>query len=68
MRNKTRKIAAVLGASAVALVAVVPATANGEPPKGQGYFKDVNGGGAGGSECAGPHQDQLPNGQQKKCD
>jgi hypothetical protein len=53
-------------------VAFVPATASGEPPKGQGYFKDVNGkdvngGGAGGSECAGPHQDQLPNGQAKKC-
>jgi hypothetical protein len=67
MRSKTRKIAAVLGASAVALVAVVPATANADPKPFQGYFKDVNGGGNGESECAGPHPADLPPGQAKQC-
>jgi hypothetical protein len=54
MRRKLRKSAALLAVSGLALAAVAP-IASAEPPKGQGYFKDVNGGGAGESECAGPH-------------
>jgi hypothetical protein len=67
MQRKLRKSAALLAVSGLALVVGAPA-ASAEPPKGQGYFKDVNGGGAGKSECAGPHEDQLPNGVAKnKC-
>jgi hypothetical protein len=67
MQRKLRKSAAILAVSGLALATAAP-VASAEPPKGQGYFKDVNGGGAGESECAGPHVDQLPNGQAKKCD
>jgi len=66
MRSRTRKIAALLAASSLAIAALAPA-AGAEPPKGQGYFKDVQGGGAGESECAGPHSQDLPQGQAKKC-
>ena len=66
MRRKTRKIAALLAASGLAIAALSPAV-GAEPPKGQGYFKDVRGGGAGESECAGPHPADLPAGQAKKC-
>jgi len=66
VRRKTSKIAALLAASGLAIAAFSP-VAGAEPPKGQGYFKDVNGGGAGESECAGPHVNDLPAGQAKKC-
>ena len=67
MRKKTTKIAALLAAASLGITALAPA-AGAEPPKGQGYFKDVNGGGAGESECAGPHPEDLPAGQAKKCE
>jgi hypothetical protein len=66
MSRKTGKVAALLAASGLAIGAFAPA-AGAEPPKGQGYFKDVQGGGAGESECAGPHPADLPAGQAKKC-
>lgn len=65
MRNAKR---ALVTLAATGVIFGAPAAAFGEPPKGQGYFKNVQGGGAGESECAGPHQDQLPKGQGKKCD
>jgi hypothetical protein len=63
--GKARRLAVVLLAGSALSVSV--AAASGEPPKGKGYLKDVQGGGAGQSECAPPHQDQLPPGQAKKC-
>jgi len=66
MRRKTGKIAALFAATSLGITALAPA-AGAEPPKGQGYFKDVQGGGAGESECAGPHPADLPQGQAKKC-
>jgi hypothetical protein len=48
----------------VAGVLAAPASS---PPEGQGFLKDIPGGGAGQSECSTAHQDQLPEGQQKKC-
>jgi hypothetical protein len=66
MSRKTGKIAALFATAGLALAALAPA-AGAEPPKGQGYFKDVQGGGAGASECAGPHTADLPQGQAKKC-
>jgi hypothetical protein len=63
---RTRRIfATLLATGLVAGVTAGPVSA--EPPKGQGYFKDVQGGGAGESECAGPHSADLPAGQAKKC-
>jgi len=66
MSRKTGKLAALLATAGIAVAALAPA-AGAEPPKGQGYFKDVQGGGAGESECAGPHSQDLPAGQAKKC-
>ena len=66
LRKKTGKIAALLAAISVAVAAFAPA-AGADPKPFSGYFKDVNGGGNGASECAGPHQAQLPPGQGKKC-
>ena len=61
------KRAVTVAVATGAIVGATAAAAFGEPPKGQGYFKDVNGGGAGASECAGPHPSQLAQGQAKKC-
>jgi hypothetical protein len=60
------KVAAVVAAAGLAVAAFAPA-AGADPKPFSGYFKDVNGGGNGGSECAGPHSDQLPPGQAKQC-
>ena len=64
MRSRRRVVATLLVTGTMVGFA---GSAFAEPPKGQGYFKNVNGGGAGASECSGPHQSQLPTGQAKKC-
>ena len=66
MQRKLRKSAALLAVSGLALAAAAP-VASADPKPFSGYYKNVNGGGNGESECAGPHVDQLPPGQGKKC-